>query len=165
MEYRSKIGWQIIQQVGLDNISSVSEMYWWTVGGVSVRYRWCIGWQFALPVQLFFPTLYPKAFPFVSRYLSTDSWWTRLLTTDWSVSKSQAIFMHWPTFQSCISQHNSHYIGRELADLWNDSQMRYQQLSWLRMCWWSVNQPWTDCRPIDCSSRPHDLNDRLDRLL
>ena len=32
-----------------DSISSVSAMYRWILGQVLVRYRWCIGWQSALP--------------------------------------------------------------------------------------------------------------------
>lgn len=32
-----------------DSISSMSAMYRWILGQVLVRYRWCIGWQLALP--------------------------------------------------------------------------------------------------------------------
>lgn len=130
--------------VSHESIGSALAMYRWAICQVLVSVVYQSTIILTMPVKLFFfSNFVPKAFPFVTRYLSTDThghffahYTYRLwLISDWSDTKLQAIFKYRLTSSLSVSWHtcNSCYIGWESVKSWltdtsNESRLRFWPL-------------------------------------
>lgn len=142
--------------------NSWSWEHWFCIGNVSLSHSLSIGIS-CVPVNNWqclynssFSNFVPKAFPFVTRYLSTDThgnFFAHYTYRLWLISacsdtKSQSIFMYRPTSPSSVGWHTCTgcYIGWESVNSWltdssNDSRLRFRPL-----CQLSVSDKLVICR-------------------
>ena len=128
--------------IGHESIGSALVMYRWAIRRVLVSVVYQSTTDNACKT-LFFSNFVLKAFPFVTRYLSTDThgnFFAHYTYRLWLISassdtKSQSIFMYRPTSPSSVGWQTCTgcYIGWESVNSWltdtsNDSRLRFRPL-------------------------------------
>ena len=172
VEYWLSVSWQINQQLVI--IASVMYHHIFVNGCSS------IGPVLVNNQHHLYNILVPKAFSFVTRYLSNDMWWTLLLITHTGCCGYQidhelpniGLFSCIGQHLACLCQHISHYVGLVSVECyidWHAEQnlTKVLAVTWTKCQWkvgdlteisqqsrdWLSTIDWSSWLPVETCSR------------
>ena len=172
VEYWLSVSWQINQQLVI-------------IASVMYRHIFVNGCSSIGPVLVnnqhhLYNILVPKAFSFVTRYLSNDMWWTLLLITHTGCCGYQidhelpniGLFSCIGQHLACLCQHISHYVGLVSVECyidWHAEQnlTKVLAVTWTKCQWkvgdlteisqqsrdWLSTIDWSSWLPVETCSR------------